>query len=896
MAYIGNAKTPLLLATNVRDDLIPGLDGTEPKNTFDLSQEVPGGEERNVTVVRRRYLSDSLVKNSTQVAIDGNKVIVTDDILAAALSVIQPRTSNYEGDILKLEYDTAPPSQDPLTVIDVTYTRDSIEITLHKSTNTTIAEGAKAITLSRHYYGAWEILDPETDYRILGEFGTPSYHKQIRLTLAPQLSDIVYVLHRGDATYNFVPSPKSVGVDQLSDNLRTFKCDRHTGDATITEFSLSQNVASERSILVTVNGLVQEGEDNEANIVGDWSLIQNTQTNTQSIKFRQPPATGAKIRILHLGFVSNIRRAAFAPGQTTALIEDGSVTNDKIADNAVNTIKLADTSITTTKLRNDSVTSEKILLHHQTSQSLRMVFPEGTKNLLTASNTLTEVFTKDKLAVNFNDQSTLTLSSSIVEPSVTNAISLGSQSKKLKDLYLEGSANINTKLTVGSQGADIQGPATITGATSINSSASIQGALSTNSTLTVASTAQIDDNLTVDGNIILVHPSPTDKRTVDGVVVSKLYEDFQALAQKVSTLIPVGTIMLSGKQSPQTTDGVWLVCDGSQKSKTEYPELFAAIEYAFGGAGDTFNVPDLRRRVPVGKSSSDSLGSTEGSEVADRLLSHNHTGAPHTHDLSDHTHSIPGHKHTITADSTLAITTNSGTHTTDLKHDHNPAYTEGPISMSNTSETTLSHKHDNTHSHTGTATDGGKDHTHIATVAPGGGKHSHKHRGKIEDSGTFPVGAKFRVTGSASSNTSTTDAVLDDTDSEHSHTINVTGARNPSNTSQGWFLHTHPLQINNFAGSTGEPSADSNNLVHRHKIDLVEYTGTVTGGEHKHESSSFSGFIGNDGSVEGNVSSETFISGTPSTNLTSGAAYSGPTGNTTTPHIILNFVIKAKNS
>ncbi len=38
----------------------------------------------------------------------------------------------------------------------------------------------------------------------------------------------------------------------------------------------------------------------------------------------------------------------------------------------------------------------------------------------------------------------------------------------------------------------------------------------------------------------------------------------------------------------------YVSCDGASYSITQYPELFNAIGYLYGGAGATFNVPDLR--------------------------------------------------------------------------------------------------------------------------------------------------------------------------------------------------------------------------------------------------------------------------------------------------------------
>ncbi|MGJ3244926.1 MAG: tail fiber protein [Elainellaceae cyanobacterium] len=109
------------------------------------------------------------------------------------------------------------------------------------------------------------------------------------------------------------------------------------------------------------------------------------------------------------------------------------------------------------------------------------------------------------------------------------------------------------------------------------------------------------------------------------------------------------------KQTFRTSlESGWLLCDGASYSTTLYPALFAAIGYTYGGSGNSFNVPDLRGRVPVG------VG--QGAGLTDRQLgqsggeeAHKLTVAEmpqHGHGVSDagHTHSLfdPGHLHTIT--------------------------------------------------------------------------------------------------------------------------------------------------------------------------------------------------------------------------------------------------------
>ena len=72
--------------------------------------------------------------------------------------------------------------------------------------------------------------------------------------------------------------------------------------------------------------------------------------------------------------------------------------------------------------------------------------------------------------------------------------------------------------------------------------------------------------------------------------------NFDATATKVHG---VGDIIMTGSATARTG---WLLCDATAYSRTTYADLFAAIGTTYG-AGDgstTFNVPDMRGRVPVG--------------------------------------------------------------------------------------------------------------------------------------------------------------------------------------------------------------------------------------------------------------------------------------------------------
>lgn len=76
----------------------------------------------------------------------------------------------------------------------------------------------------------------------------------------------------------------------------------------------------------------------------------------------------------------------------------------------------------------------------------------------------------------------------------------------------------------------------------------------------------------------------------------------------------------------------WLLCNGQAVSRTTYEDLFDIIgtAYGVGDGSTTFNVPDLRGRVPVGKDAGTfaNLGDTGGEEehtlILDEIPAHTH--------------------------------------------------------------------------------------------------------------------------------------------------------------------------------------------------------------------------------------------------------------------------------
>lgn len=102
----------------------------------------------------------------------------------------------------------------------------------------------------------------------------------------------------------------------------------------------------------------------------------------------------------------------------------------------------------------------------------------------------------------------------------------------------------------------------------------------------------------------------------------------QAKANVATGLLPpTGSVMM---WTTGTAPTGWVLCDGAAINRTTFAALFAVIGTTFG-AGDgstTFNVPDMRGRVPVGLGTHadvNALGDNDGeATVANRRPKHDH--------------------------------------------------------------------------------------------------------------------------------------------------------------------------------------------------------------------------------------------------------------------------------
>lgn len=116
--------------------------------------------------------------------------------------------------------------------------------------------------------------------------------------------------------------------------------------------------------------------------------------------------------------------------------------------------------------------------------------------------------------------------------------------------------------------------------------------------------------------------------------------------------VPVGVMhQFAGSTAPNG----YLLCDGAAVSRTTYASLFTVLSttYGSGDGSTTFNIPDLRGRIPIGAGTGAQNGGSGSGAISggtalavrsigqfsgdERLQSHTHTGTVGTTN-TDHTH------------------------------------------------------------------------------------------------------------------------------------------------------------------------------------------------------------------------------------------------------------------
>lgn len=131
-------------------------------------------------------------------------------------------------------------------------------------------------------------------------------------------------------------------------------------------------------------------------------------------------------------------------------------------------------------------------------------------------------------------------------------------------------------------------------------------------------------------------------RVVSQSLMRSIRANFESHEQRITDIetnkstVPTASIFeYAGETAPQG----FLLCDGSEVSRTTFASLFAIVGTSYGTPSNNsvFKLPDARGRVFVGSEDSYSVGDTGGEEEHQLTASENPT---HKHDVTD-----PGHTH-----------------------------------------------------------------------------------------------------------------------------------------------------------------------------------------------------------------------------------------------------------
>ena len=166
------------------------------------------------------------------------------------------------------------------------------------------------------------IQEPDAAYTI--HENASSQPRILKFSETPASGAIIYVTHRGIGGYNIAPPAGSVGVTELSNDLKSYTVDSFTGDGSDTTFTLSETPYSASALLVSIDGVVQKPGSGA-----------NYTVSGSTLTFTSAPATSQEIEARHLG-VRGVKRRA-PEWQLDSFTGDGSDTTFTLNTSGVTT-------------------------------------------------------------------------------------------------------------------------------------------------------------------------------------------------------------------------------------------------------------------------------------------------------------------------------------------------------------------------------------------------------------------------------------------------------------------------------------------------------------------------------------------------------------------------------
>lgn len=123
--------------------------------------------------------------------------------------------------------------------------------------------------------------------------------------------------------------------------------------------------------------------------------------------------------------------------------------------------------------------------------------------------------------------------------------------------------------------------------------------------------AKLADDSSVDANRAVTTDHIRDSAVTTAKIAATAVTDAKLATSAINLVMPAGAVIpFAGSSAPTG----YLLCYGQAVSRTTYATLFSAISttYGSGDGSTTFNLPDLRGRVAVGK---DDMGGSAASRM-----------------------------------------------------------------------------------------------------------------------------------------------------------------------------------------------------------------------------------------------------------------------------------------